>query len=448
MNRRLNYCRSRIFVAVIAGIGMLADICQAQSDDWNQWLGPNRNGVWNESGIIDSFPTEGLKELWRTPIAGGFSGPAVANDRVFVTDFVRKEGDATPSAGRRSQLKGTERVHCLNRKTGKPIWTREYECAYNISYAQGPRATPTVDGDLVFALGAEGNLNCYQVQDGKSVWSRDLKLDYGLSEAPMWGFAGHPLVHGDMLYCLVGGKDSVAVAFDKKTGKEVWRALTAKTTGYCPPTLIHAGGVDQLLIWHPESLNSLNPKTGEVYWSVPIRPAYGMSIIAPVKHNQYLLATALQNGSVLLKLDDNKPSVTEVWRGKGTSPDHNPPMIVDDHIYGVDESGQLRCIELITGKRVWESLATAAGGRPANSTTGFLVRNGKHWFIATEQGELIIAKMTPEGYEELGRTKLLEPTSKTGKRDIVWSHPAFAGKCVFARNDKEIVCYSLAKSAE
>ena len=105
----------------------------------------------------------------------------------------------------------------------------------------------------------------------------------------------------------------------------------------------------------------------------------------------------------------------------------------------------MRCIELVSGKRVWESLATCPKGRPASSTTGFIVRNEDHWYITTEQGELIIAKMSPEGFEELGRAKMVEPTSQSGGRDIVWSHPAFANKCVFVRNDKEIVCYSLAE---
>jgi hypothetical protein len=164
-----------------------------------------------------------------------------------------------------------------------------------------------------------------------------------------------------------------------------------------------------------------------------------------VQSGDYLLATALQNATLLLKLDSDQPAVTEVWRGKGTHPDHNPPMIFEDHIYGVDVNGRLRCIELVSGKRIWESLVTCTKGRPAASTTGFLVRNGQHWYITTDQGELIIAQMSPDGFKELGRAKLLEPTSENWGRKIVWSHPAYAGQCVFARNDKEIVCYSLAK---
>lgn len=413
--------------------------------DWNQWLGPQRDSVWRETGVITEIPKDGLKVVWRAPIAGGFSGPAVAGDYVYVTDYLKKEGDQRFDPGRRSKLKGTERVHCFNAKTGEAVWTHEMECDYNISYALGPRTTPAIDGDHVYTLGAEGHLLCLNAENGEEVWKKDLKAEYDLKEAPLWGFASHPLVHGDLVYCLVGGEGSAAVAFNKNTGKEVWRALNTAAVGYCPPTLIEAGGVEQLIIWHAESVNGLNPETGESYWSVPIKPDYEMSIIAPIQHGDYLLMTALQGSSVLLKLDSEKPAVTEVWRGKGLQPDHNPPVIFENHIYGVDVKGRMRCIDLVSGERIWESLATCPNGRPENSTTGFVVRNGDHWYITTEQGELIIAKMNPEGFEEIGRAKMVEPTATNRGRKIVWSHPAFAGKCVFARNDKEIVCISLAE---
>ena len=360
-------------------------------------------------------------------------------------DYLKEKGDDRPDPGKKSELVGKERVQCLDAKTGEQLWVHEYECNYKLSYPNGPRVTPTVDGDRVYTLGAEGHLFCLNVENGNVIWSKDLKKEYEMPLAPHWGFAGHPLVHGNTLYCFVGGKGSVAVALNKMTGDELWRNLsTTKDAGYCPPTMIEAGGTEQLLIWHSEALNSLNPKTGEVYWSFKMKPAYEMAIVAPVKHGDYLYATALQGTSILLKLDTKKPAATEVWRDKGVHPDHNPPLLVDGHIYGVDGRGQLRCFNLKTGERVWESMATAPGGRPANAGTGFIVKNHDHYFIMTETGELIIAQMSPSGFTEIDRAKILEPTSRTGNRNVVWSHPAFANKCMFARNDKEIVCVSLA----
>ena len=430
-----------LVLATVAGFWLAGDLA---ADDWPQWLGPNRDSVWAEKNLIRSIPESGLKEVWRTPIESGFSGPAVAGDRVFVTDFVTGDGQHSFNPGRRSDVKGQERVLCLDRTTGKILWKVEYDCHYRISYSLGPRATPTVDGDRVYVLGAEGHLLCLATEDGKEIWKRNLKQDYGAT-TPIWGFAAHPLVDGERLFCVVGGKGSVAVAFDKKTGTEIWKALDASEQGYCPPTMIEAGGVKQLLIFHPEAVNGMDPKTGKVYWSQALKPAYKMSIIAPIKYQDYLLTAALQKATLLLKLDRDQPSVSEIWRGKGTNPDHNPPVIYQDHIYGVDVRGQLRCIDLVTGDRKWESLATCTNGRPANSTTGFIVRNDDHFYITTEQGELIIAKLSPDGYEELGRATMVEPTAQCSGRKIVWSHPAFAHQCVFARNDKEIVCYSLAK---
>ncbi len=418
------------------------------AQDWPQWQGENRDGTWNETGTLKKFPSDGPKILWRTPIANGFAGPAVAGDRVYVFDFEMLEGDATPNPGKKSEVKGRERLHCLDAKTGKQIWVQPYDCQYKLSYPNGPRSTPTVDGDRVYTLGAEGNLYCFNTENGDIIWNKDLKKEYNLELAPHWGFASHPLIDGDKLFCLSGIDNCVVVAFDKMTGKELWKSLSAKSQGYCPPTIIEAGGTKQLLVWHPESLNSLNPDDGSLYWSVAMEPAYEMSIIAPIHYQDYVYAAALQGTSVLLKLDNDKPAVTEVWRGHGVHPDHNPPLVVDDCIYGVDEQGHLRCIDLQTGDRKWEALATATNERPANSTTGFIVKNNDHFYIMTEQGILIIAEFSPEAYKELDRAKILEPTSRTSNRNVVWSHPAFAHKCMFARNDKEIVCVSLAAESD
>ncbi|HMO14354.1 MAG TPA: PQQ-like beta-propeller repeat protein [Pirellulaceae bacterium] len=416
----------------------------AVSQDWNQWQGPQRNGVWSESNVIDKFPEGGPRVLWRQAIAGGYAGPAVAQGKVVVMDYVRTSGDPTPSPGKASELTGRERVLCLNAKTGEILWTHEYDCPYKISYPAGPRATPVIDEGLVFTLGAEGNLHCVNLSDGKPVWSKELKRDYGLGLAPHWGFAAHPLVDGETLYCVVGGEGSIAVAFDKRTGVEKWRALSSESTGYCPPTMVEIGGRKQLVIWHPRSINGLNPETGEVFWSFEIKPAYDMSIIAPIQYESYLLATALQGTSILLELDPDNSTAREVWRNRGIHSDHNPPLVVDGYLYGVSERGPLFCCKLDTGEKIWESMATTTNGRPQNSTTGFIVRNGHHFYIANEVGELIIATMSPQGYEELDRAKILEPTGQTGNRDVVWSHPAFANQCVYWRNDKEIVCVSLA----
>jgi outer membrane protein assembly factor BamB len=344
--------------------------------------------------------------------------------------------------------------------SGKPLWNHAYDCPYKISYAAGPRCTPTVAivpgaagrGDKVYALGAMGNLTCLDANNGRVIWSKDFVKDYGV-KAPLWGFCGHPLVDGPRLICIVGGEGTTAVAFDKDTGKELWRSLSSEQPGYSAPTIIEAGGVRQLIIWHGESLNSLNPETGKVYWSVPLAAQMAMGIMTPRKDGDYLFAGAVYGTAVGLKLDRAKPAITEAWRGPknmkgvGLYPMNMTPFAEGGVLYGVDQPGQFRAVKIATGERLWESWRPLTGedeSAPIFGGTAFVVKNGGRFFLFNEKGELLIARLSPKGYEEVSRAKLLEPTGPAFGRKVVWSHPAYAGKCVFARNDKEIVCASLA----
>ena len=211
------------------------------ADDWPQWLGPERDAVWRESGIVEKFPTNGPPVRWRTAIGGGYAGPVVAKGRVYVADRQLAPGASNPADPfGRSQIRGLERVLCLSEADGQLLWKYEYECPYTISYPAGPRVAPMVSGGKVYTLGAEGNLFCLDANKGKVLWSRDFKKDFGI-KAPLWGFAGHPLLDGNRLICLVGGQGSTVVAFDKDTGKEIWRALSAEEPGYSSPDHLRGG---------------------------------------------------------------------------------------------------------------------------------------------------------------------------------------------------------------
>lgn len=434
---------SSVRILIVAFVVAIAGAVHA--DDWPQWLGPRRDSVWRDNGILDRFPEGGPKVRWRVKVAGGFAGPAVADGRVFVPDYVTK-GDKTPNFDKRSKLEGTERVLCFSAADGTQLWKHEYACPYEISYPAGPRVTPTVDETRVYSLGAEGNLFCLSVEDGSVIWSKDFKEAFG-AKTPFWGYSGHPLVDGDKLICVVGGEGSVAVAFDKHTGKEVWRALSAKEQGYSAPTIIKAAGTRQLLIWHAESINSLDPETGRLYWSVPLDPSWGMAIATPRQLGSYLFVGGIINKAVLLKLGEDKPSAEVVWRAKkgtGIGPVNSPPFLEDGFMYGVDRYGDLRCVHLIDGEHIWSTYEPTTTGRRANSATSFLIKHRDRFFVTNEMGDLIIARLSPNGYEEICRWHMLAPTSVAFGRDVVWSHPAFANRCVFARNDKELVCVSLA----
>jgi outer membrane protein assembly factor BamB len=229
----------------------------------------------------------------------------------------------------------------------------------------------------------------------------------------------------------------------------LWKALSASEPGYAPPSIITAAGVRQLLIWDADKLNSLDPETGKVYWSEPLKPNYGMAIMAPRKSGDYLFASGIGKVGALFKLKQDKPGVEVVWRGQAKTAVYaanSTPLIEDDMIYGTDcDTGLLTAVDLESGQRLWETAKPTTGERRAGHGTAFLVRHGDQHFLFSETGDLILAKLSREGYEELGRFHVLEPTGEAFGREVVWSHPAFADQALFARNDKELVCVSLKK---
>jgi len=427
----------------------VAFACPAVADDWPQYLGPKRDGVWHETGIVEKFPAGGPKKVWTMPVSGGYAGPAVADGKVFVTDRVTDPAEA-------------ERVFAFDANSGKELWKYEYPVKYRVQYAVGPRATPTVDGDRVYALGAMGELTCLNTATGKKVWAKNYVKDYD-ARTPIWGFAAAPLIDGDNLICLVGGKGGkVVVAFDKKTGKERWASQTLDETdcGYCPPVIYTFGKVRTLVIWHGAAVVGLNPGTGERLWKQDFVSRYALTAPMPVQSGDTLFLTAFYNGPLMLKI--NGTTTPEVlWKGNGRSekPEQSDklhsiiptPIIKDGHIYGVGSYGELRCLKLDTGERVWATRKPTTGtpteeGKPVRWANAFLTVQGDRFFLFNDRGELIIAKLNPKGYEEIGRAKLLEPTTKGGGAGpVVWVPPAFAGKKVYVRNDKELVCYDLAK---
>jgi outer membrane protein assembly factor BamB len=433
------------------GFAISVTLCAltAHADDWPEIRGKGRLGVWNETGIVQKFPESGLKILWRTPIKAGYSGPAVANGRVFVTDF-------TQSAGPR----GTERALALDEKTGKILWMQSWPVDYSgISYAVGPRAVPTVDGDRVYIAGADGKLLCLNVQSGDILWKKDYVKDFGATPKTWsfdWGFSSSPLVDGDRVICLVGGNPNAkVVAFDKLTGKEIWRALSSESElGVAQPIIISAGGTRQLIIWYPSAVASLDPATGKIFWEQPFSVTANMTVATPVLSGSNLLFSTFYNGSLMLSLDDRKPAAAPLWKGKSSSEIDTDglhavittPVIIGDYMYGLCSYGQFRCLRVKTGERVWETQAVTK--EKARWASGLIVRHGDRIFINNDRGELIIVKPDPKGYQEISRTTLLKPTSPPGNRrelvNVNWSHPAYANKHIYARNDEEIVCASLA----
>lgn len=437
----------------------LSAIPLLQAADWPQWLGKDRDGVWREPGIVESFPKTGLPVVWRQPIGSGYSGPAVSQGRVLVMDRQARPFDPTRAPGGnpnfiRVQIPGNERILCLDETTGKKLWEVSYECDYTTAfpYAIGPRCTPTIDEDRVFTLGAEGRLMCLGLDSGSIRWSLDLKESHG-AKVSHWGFAAHPLVDGPRLICMVGGADSAVVAFDKMTGKELWRAGAAVDPGYCPPVIYTLGGLRQIVTWDSLSVSGIHPETGELFWSVPFPPTYGMSIGMPRQEGNRLFLMSFNRISGMIEVAEGGKSAALAWRGDaktGVAGVLNTAWVENGYVYASGHRGEYRCVELATGKRVWSDegpTKNLAGKRATSWPSTFTVKHEPtgRFFLANDHGELIIANLSPSGYREVSRTTLVKPTHLVGSRYLVWSHPAFANRRVYARNDEEIVCFDLSE---
>lgn len=403
-------------IATFLLLAFLAPLSLA--DDWPQWRGPARDGVWADARLPERLPADGLPARWRRPLGGGYSGIAVAGGRVYTMDRVK-------------QPEERERVLCLDAATGKEIWKHEYPVSYGkLDYGNGPRATPTVHNGRVYTFGALGHLHCLDARTGKVHWNLDT-VERFRGRVPMWGHACSPLLDGDQLVVQVGGTpDACLVALDPRTGTERWRSLTDRP-GYSSPVLIGRGEGRQLVYWAAEHLVGMKPDTGEVLWRVPHTTNYDVTISDPVWHNGVLLVSDYWEGSIALRLPEGGKEPEVLWKGRRLSLLMSTPLVRDGHAYALDRHNGLKCIELATGEIKWEGWHVTPRGRNPQAS---LVWAGDRALIFTSKGELVLARLSPRGYEELSRTPVCGET---------WAHPAFAVGCVFARTDTEIVCVPL-----
>ena len=413
-------------------------IASTQADEWPQWRGPTRDGVWRETGLIEKFAEPQIKRRWQVPLGPGYSGPTVADGRVYVTD-------------RMVEPKQIERIHCFDWQTGKQLWKHEYDCSYSIGYPAGPRASVSIDGGRAYALGAMGNLICLDAASGAVLWERDLNSQYKI-RMPIWGIAASPLVDGDLVIVQIGGEGACLVAFDKRTGEEKWKALDDDAS-YCAPIIVEQAGQRVLLCLTGRHLVGLDPATGKLHWKQPFPPTrMVISIATPVVDDNRVFVTSFYDGAMLVKLATDKLDATTVWKRAGldernTDSLHSimsTPVFSGAHIYGVDSYGELRCLDAATGDRIWQNDTATPHTRWSNIHT---VQNGDRVWMFNERGELLIGRLSPQGFEEFSRAKLIDPTTDQLRQrgGVCWSHPAYAYKHVFARNDKEIVCASLEK---
>ena len=408
------------------------------ASDWPQWRGPNRDGVWTESGILSSFPSTGLVPKWKVPVGLGYSSPIIANGKLYLSDLVVEKRIVH------------ERVLCFNARSGKRVWLTQHDTSppdwfFNPEQMRGPGPTPIIHNGRVYAISMFTTLECLDARTGKVVWKHDLTTEYQL---PPSSLDASPLVDGNLLIVSIGGSPGAGVvAFDLVTGREVWKALSEAAT-WSSPVIVSAGGTRQLIVWMRQSVTSLNPTNGAVFWREPTvsggSPGFS-AVSTPVIQGDRLLISGL-----MFQLDQTQPAAKVLWPDtpSGTRrilSDTSTPLFKDDLIYSPRSGGLFVCLDAGTGRELWQT-NTVTDLRQGACV--HLTPNGSSLFLFTDQGDLVRAELTPAGYRELGRTHLIEPTSPLFEKKFAWSAPAFANRNIYVRNDRELRCYSFAGKSD
>jgi outer membrane protein assembly factor BamB len=406
----------------------------AMASDWPQFRGPNRDGNWNETGILESFPPEGLKIRWRQPVGGGWSSPVVVQGRVFVFDVELTQ----PSA--------RERVHCFDEKTGKVVWVFGYKENYSEwtfvpERGAGPTATPVVEEGKIYVVGARGRAHCLDVKTGTVIWEKHIGREYEVAEMSC---RPSPLIEGSLLIVFTGALPGASVlALDKRTGKEVWKALDDRVSNSSPMVITFAGK-RQLIVWSNNAVTSLDPANGQIYWRELMVTSGNDSTATPVFHGNRLLVSGL-----MMELSENPPGASFRWPEnrvptKRLLSNTSSPVRHGEYIFSARSSGELVCLEAETGRQVWSTNSVTT---PKNGASIHITPQGEGFFLFTDEGNLIRAQLSAAGYREMGRSHLIDPTWPFAGAKFVYAPPAFADRHVFARSEAEVVCASLEKGS-
>ena len=365
----------------LALLGILFAVRAAEASDWPQFRGPHRDGTWDESGILESFPADGLKIRWRQPVGGGWASPVVADGRVFVFDVALIKPTAQ------------ERLHCFDEKTGKVLWVYAYdepygEWTYVPERGAGPTATPIVEGDRVYIVGANGSTHCLDVKTGRMIWEKNIQREYQVAEGSC---RPSPLIDGNLLIVFTDAKPGASLlALDKHTGKEVWKALNEHVSN-SSPIIITAGSKTngpakrQLIVWSNSSLASLDPATGQLFWREPMTTSGNDSAATPVFQGTRLLVSGL-----MVDLSTDSPNI--LWPeirspSKRVLSNTSTPLLQGDYIYSAKGYGELVCLEAATGQQVWSTNTVTAS------------KNGASIHITPKLGKrAMMAKISPQSF--------------------------------------------------
>ncbi len=410
--------------------------------DWPQFRGPNRDGKSSESGLLKEWPKGGPPLLWTYGEAGvGYSGPAIVGDRLYLSSG---RGDSEYVVA--LDLKGNPVKEIWSAKIG-PVFTWKGN-----KWNRGPNATPTVDGELLFALGGGGELVCVETATGKERWRKSMPRNLGGEVNPIgggaeqptplgWGYAWAPLVDGDQLICVPGGRQGLMAALDKKSGQVLWQSKdAAEQASYSSPIATEVGGVRQYVQVTNSGVCGIAAKDGKLLWSYFRDPAYDDVVIAtPIVHENHIFSTVgFQQGCDLIKVvsDGAKFTVEKIISNRSVQNRDGGVVLVGDHLYCYSEKGGWVCHEFNTGKQAWAERGKLGRGSIAYA-------DGRLYCCSEMGGTVAMIESSPKGWIEKGRFKLPKESSMRQPSGGLWTHPVIANGRLYIRDQELLFCFDL-----
>ena len=393
----------------------------AAPGDWPQWRGANRDDISSDTGLLKSWPAGGPPLAWKaTGLGSGYSGVSILGDRLFTAGDRGKENF----------------VVALNRVDGKQIWSATLGKAGAPGWGGfgGPRCTPTLDGDRVYALGQYGELVCLEMASGKEVWRKNLQSDFG-GKLPEWGFAESPLVDGDKLVCTPGGPQGAVIALNKLTGEVVWRcAAFTDDAQYSSLLPVEIDGVRQYVQLTQASVAGVAAKDGALLWQAPRKGSVAVIPTPIYRDNHVFVASGYEAGCNLFKITQTGGvfKASQVYAKKWMENHHGGVVLVGNHLYGYCEKKGWMCQNFKTGEIVWSTKDNLGKGSLTFADGLLYLR------FEENEGTIALIEATPAGYKETGR---FDPPDRSKLKS--WPHPVVAGGKLYIRDQDVLLCYDV-----
>lgn len=397
----------------------------ASASDWPQFRGPERTGISKETGLMKSWPKGGPQLLWTSTEVGiGYSSYSVVGDRLYT---LGAEEDS-------------EYVYAVDATNGKRLWACKLGAIFKEGHGDGPRGTPTIDGEVLYAISGKGDLVCAEVATGKARWHVSLTSDLGGRIMSGWGYSESPLVEGDMLICMPGGDRGTLAALDKKTGKVIWRTTELKDRASHASGIIEdIHGVRQIVQMTSNAVVGVALKDGKLLWRVG-KTNYGSAVIpTPNYMNGHVFVTngyGIGCDMIKLEAEGDKFKATKVYDNRRLSNHHGGVVRVGDHLYGrFDGESAWACVDFMTGKIVWKDSSLGKGS--VTCVDGML------YCFSEDTATCALVKASPDGWKESGRFKIPQQSKLRSRSGRTWTHPVVANGKLYLRDQELLFCFDV-----